>query len=121
MSIRTTPAWQPILTAIRRNAIAWCIRSFIRARCPLLGGRAAAGALGVKGASETRRFSSNEVVPVPGRPVALHTPGDTRGHCMFHLPERGVMLTGDALVMLDPYTGQVGPQIVASAATQTNR
>lgn len=88
---------------------------------PIIGGRAAAGALGVKGVSETRRFSSNEVVPVPGRPVALHTPGHTRGHCMFHLPERGVMLTGDALVTLDPYTGQVGPQIVASAATQNTR
>ena len=37
---------------------------------------------------------------------------------MLYLPHRDVILTGDALVTLDPYTGNTGPQIVASAATQ---
>ncbi|HEU5486379.1 MAG TPA: MBL fold metallo-hydrolase, partial [Microlunatus sp.] len=45
------------------------------------------------------------------------TPGHTDGHCAFHLPDRGVLLTGDALVTLDPYTGRRGPRMVAPAAT----
>ena len=40
------------------------------------------------------------------------------GTAFCHLPERGVvLLQGDALVTLDPYTGHTGPQIVANAAT----
>ncbi|MEU4837576.1 MBL fold metallo-hydrolase [Nocardia testacea] len=39
------------------------------------------------------------------------------GDCALHLPEREVVLSGDALVTLDPYTGGKGPQIVAGAAT----
>lgn len=35
----------------------------------------------------------------------------------FHLPDRDVVFTGDALVTFDPYTGGSGPQIVARAAT----
>lgn len=85
---------------------------------PIIGSMAIGGALRVKGVSGVERFGSQDTLAVPGRPIALHTPGHTRGHCMFYLPDRDVMLTGDALVTLDPYTGVSGPQIVASAATQ---
>jgi glyoxylase-like metal-dependent hydrolase (beta-lactamase superfamily II) len=84
---------------------------------PLLGGMAAAGALAVKGVEDTRPLGTDEALPLPGRPIALHTPGHTDGHCILHLPERGVVFSGDALVTLDPYTGATGPQIVADAAT----
>jgi glyoxylase-like metal-dependent hydrolase (beta-lactamase superfamily II) len=33
---------------------------------------------------------------VAGRPVVVHTPGHTCGHCCLHLPDRGVLLAGDA-------------------------
>lgn len=56
-------------------------------------------------------------LPVPGSPRVIFTPGHTLGHCAFHLPDRDVVFTGDALVMRDPYTGAAGPQIVARAAT----
>ncbi len=85
---------------------------------PVIGSMAVAGALRVRGVTRTVPFNSQETLAVPGNPVAIHTPGHTRGHCMLHLPERDVMITGDALVTLDPYTGKSGPQIVASAATQ---
>ncbi|GAA4473214.1 MBL fold metallo-hydrolase [Enteractinococcus fodinae] len=88
---------------------------------PIIGSMAVGGALRVKGVSASTRFGSGDELPVPGRPVALHTPGHTRGHCMFYLADRDVMITGDALVTLDPYTGRTGPQIVASAATQNTR
>ncbi|GER23073.1 MBL fold metallo-hydrolase [Zafaria cholistanensis] len=84
---------------------------------PLLAGMAAAGALSVKGVDDTRPLDTGEPLPLPGRPIALHTPGHTDGHCILHLPRHGVVFSGDALVTLDPYTGARGPQIVANAAT----
>jgi glyoxylase-like metal-dependent hydrolase (beta-lactamase superfamily II) len=85
---------------------------------PLLGKMAAAGALAVKGVNETRPLQTGPALPVPGRPTVVHTPGHTDGHCILHLPGRNAVLSGDALVTLDPYTGKPGPQIVASAATK---
>jgi glyoxylase-like metal-dependent hydrolase (beta-lactamase superfamily II) len=54
---------------------------------------------------------------VPGRPRVVPTPGHTLGHCALHLPDRDVVLAGDAIVTLDPYTGRTGPRLVARAAT----
>ena len=84
---------------------------------PLLGRMAAAGALTVKGVRGLRPLETGAALPVPGRPVVVHTPGHTDGHCVLDLPDRGTVLSGDALVTLDPYTGRRGPQIVAAAAT----
>ena len=47
----------------------------------------------------------------------IFTPGHTHGHCSLLLADRGAVIAGDALVMLDPYTGLQGPCIVAGAAT----
>jgi glyoxylase-like metal-dependent hydrolase (beta-lactamase superfamily II) len=54
---------------------------------------------------------------VPGSPRVIFSPGHTYGHCALHLPDRDVLIAGDAIVTLDPYTGAKGPQIVAGAAT----
>ena len=54
---------------------------------------------------------------VPGRPSVVFTPGHTYGHCALHFPERDTLITGDAVVTLNPYTASRGPQIVARAAT----
>ncbi len=83
---------------------------------PVLGAMAAAGALRVKGMDGASVLTAGEV-DVPGRPVVIETPGHTFGHCALHLPDRGVLISGDALVTLDPYTGEEGPRIVAGAAT----
>ena len=56
-------------------------------------------------------------LPVPGSPRVVFTPGHTLGHCALHLPERDVVIAGDAIVTLDPYTGRRGPRLVARAAT----
>lgn len=65
---------------------------------------------------EARRFSDGEL-DVPGSPRVVFTPGHTLGHCALHFPDRDAVLAGDAVVMLDPYTGAKGPRIVAGAAT----
>jgi glyoxylase-like metal-dependent hydrolase (beta-lactamase superfamily II) len=57
------------------------------------------------------------VLPVPGSPRVVFTPGHTLGHCALHLPDRDAVIAGDALVTLDPYTGRRGPRLVARAAT----
>jgi glyoxylase-like metal-dependent hydrolase (beta-lactamase superfamily II) len=56
-------------------------------------------------------------LPVPGSPRVVFTPGHTLGHCALHLPDRDALISGDALVTLDPYTGRTGPRLVARAAT----
>ena len=65
---------------------------------------------------DVKRFDS-DVVPVPGSPRVVYTPGHTLGHCALSLPDRDVVIAGDALVTLDPYTGRTGPQLVSRAAT----
>lgn len=84
---------------------------------PLLAAMARAGALRVPGVRDTARLVPGTVLDVPGRPVVVLSPGHTWGHCALHLPDRDVLLSGDALVTLDPYTAWTGPRIVAGAAT----
>jgi glyoxylase-like metal-dependent hydrolase (beta-lactamase superfamily II) len=57
------------------------------------------------------------VLPVPGSPRVVFTPGHTLGHCALHLPDRDTVIAGDAIVTLDPYTARRGPRLVARAAT----
>ena len=83
----------------------------------VLAAMTAAGALTVKGVSEVREIPSSGVLDVPGRPNVIFTPGHTLGHCALHFPDRDALLTGDALVTLDPYKGARGAQIIAGAAT----
>jgi len=85
---------------------------------PLLGQMAALGALTVKGVHGVQLMPAGVALEIPGTPVPVHTPGHTDGHCILHLPDRRAVFTGDALVTLDPYTAQTGPQTVAGAATK---
>ncbi|MFS0910483.1 MBL fold metallo-hydrolase [Microbacterium sp. 179-I 3D2 NHS] len=87
---------------------------------PVIGRMALAGALAVRGVDAVGAIVHGHPVDAPGAPIALWTPGHTDGHCAYLFEDRGVLITGDALVTLDPYTGEEGPQIVASAATADN-
>jgi glyoxylase-like metal-dependent hydrolase (beta-lactamase superfamily II) len=84
---------------------------------PILTAVARAGALRVPGVSGTEPLEPAATLPVPGSPRVVFSPGHTFGHCGLHLRDRDVVLTGDALVTLDPYTAGEGPQVVAGAAT----
>jgi glyoxylase-like metal-dependent hydrolase (beta-lactamase superfamily II) len=64
-----------------------------------------------------RRFDADTVLDVPSSPRVVPTPGHTIGHVALHLPDRDVVIAGDAIVTLDPYTGRRGPRTVAGAAT----
>jgi glyoxylase-like metal-dependent hydrolase (beta-lactamase superfamily II) len=60
-------------------------------------------------------------LPVPGSPHVVFTPGHTLGHCALHFPDRDAVIAGDAVAMLDPYTAETGPKIVAGAATADSK
>jgi glyoxylase-like metal-dependent hydrolase (beta-lactamase superfamily II) len=61
------------------------------------------------------RFTDG-VLPLPGSPRVVYSPGHTLGHCALHFPDRDALIAGDAIVMLDPYTARRGPLLVARAA-----
>ena len=67
--------------------------------------------------SDVRTYDGEGELDVPGKPRVVFTPGHTDGHCSIHLPDRDVLIAGDAVVMLDPYSGRTGPRLVAKAAT----
>ncbi len=49
---------------------------------------------------------------LPGGPTVVHTPGHTSGHCALHLPDRGVLLAGDALMTGHALARPTGPQLL---------
>ncbi len=59
--------------------------------------------------AETSAFADDERLEAPCSPTVVATPGHTEGHVAFHLADRGVVLTGDALFTYDPLTGKHGP------------
>ncbi|MEV6959962.1 MBL fold metallo-hydrolase [Streptomyces sp. NPDC051207] len=59
-----------------------------------------------------RPLPSTGALDLPGRPVPVHTPGHTGGHCAFHLPGAGVLISGDALVSGHPTSRIAGPQLL---------
>ena len=61
-----------------------------------------------KSISSLSFFDHKEVLQVPGRPQAFHTPGHTAGSACFLLADRNVLFTGDALVTVDFITGKPG-------------
>lgn len=75
-----------------------------------------AGAAKVQHVRELSTFDETPVgLDLPGRPVPVFTPGHTSGHCAFHLPDRGVLITGDALVTHDSLTQKTGPRLLHKA------
>ena len=73
------------------------------------------GGLRTPKVAELTPFAEDGELDVPGRPRAIHTPGHSPGHVAFHLPDRGVVIAGDALVTYNPLTGRRGPQIMPGA------
>ncbi|MGC3001923.1 MBL fold metallo-hydrolase [Streptomyces sp. G35A] len=59
-----------------------------------------------------RPFPGPGPLDLPGRPVPVPTPGHTGGHCAFHLPGPGAVVSGDALVSGHPTSRIAGPQLL---------
>jgi glyoxylase-like metal-dependent hydrolase (beta-lactamase superfamily II) len=72
-------------------------------------------------------FEADGPLDVPGGLVPVPTPGHTSGHCSYHLPGRGALLSGDTLItgfpvnldppqpqMMHPYFAQDYEKVVQS-------
>ena len=57
-------------------------------------------------------FGDGETIDVPGRPLAIHTPGHTDGSACIHIPDRDVIFTGDSLVTMHLGTGKKGARVM---------
>lgn len=57
-------------------------------------------------------FGNGDQLDLPGRPVAVHTPGHTEGHVMFHIPDLGLLFTGDGIITTDLLGPSSGPQMI---------
>lgn len=70
--------------------------------------------LGVTGVERVRQVREYDAEPLDlaGHPVVIHTPGHTSGHCCLHLPDRGVLLAGDALMTEHAVAHDAGPQLL---------
>ena len=69
------------------------------------------GAARTPNITELTTFTDGDL-DVPGRPRIVPTPGHSPGHVAFHLPDRGVLIGGDALCTYNPLTGKRGPQLM---------
>jgi glyoxylase-like metal-dependent hydrolase (beta-lactamase superfamily II) len=67
----------------------------------------------IKKLGEVSTYSDGDRLDVPGRPLAIHTPGHSRGHCALQF-ENG-LLAGDALCTRNSLTGAEGPQLAPKA------
>jgi glyoxylase-like metal-dependent hydrolase (beta-lactamase superfamily II) len=90
-----------------------------RATWRLLGMAARNGGLKTTKVTELSTFGEGEL-DVPGRPRAIHTPGHSPGHVVFHFEGQGALLAGDALCTYNPLTGRRGPQLMPGAFAFSN-
>ena len=65
--------------------------------------------------AEVERYTGG-TLDVPGSPEVVPTPGHTLGHCSLLLRDRSVLILGDAVVTLNPYTGERGPRLTSRSA-----
>ncbi|AOW94312.1 MBL fold metallo-hydrolase [Rhodococcus sp. WMMA185] len=61
---------------------------------------------------DAQAFGSSGPLDLPGAPVPVATHGHTSGHSAYHLPQHGVVITGDALVTAHALSKVDGPQLL---------
>ena len=71
-----------------------------------------AGVMKLEHLDEVGTFSDGDRLDLPGHPVAVHTPGHTEGHSMFHCQTQGILFTGDGLITMDLIGSAIGPQLI---------
>ena len=70
------------------------------------------GGTSVTPLTEVETFQDGATLVTPGSPIAIHVPGHTSGSTAYHLEDRGVLITGDALVTTHLYTEEVGARVM---------
>jgi glyoxylase-like metal-dependent hydrolase (beta-lactamase superfamily II) len=76
------------------------------------------GMVRVPPVAEVSALDDGETIDAPGRPRVVAVPGHTQGSCALHLPDLGVVFTGDALVTFNAAARAAvrkGPQLASDA------
>lgn len=68
------------------------------------------GGLNREGIPTAQPLTADIAATLPGRPMAVATPGHTGGHCSYLVD--GVLASGDALVTGHPLLARSGPQLL---------
>jgi glyoxylase-like metal-dependent hydrolase (beta-lactamase superfamily II) len=61
---------------------------------------------------DAETFADGDVLDIPGRPTAIHTPGHTDGHCVLLFAQHGALFVGDELCTWNPLSGERGPRLM---------
>lgn len=61
---------------------------------------------------EVETFEEGEALDIPGGPTPIFMPGHTSGSAAYNFEHKGVLMTGDALVTVNLFTGNTGPQLM---------
>jgi glyoxylase-like metal-dependent hydrolase (beta-lactamase superfamily II) len=64
-------------------------------------------------------FPNAGALDLPGAPVPVETAGHTSGHCAYHLPNVGAVITGDGLVTGHSISRISGPQLLPAMFEHT--
>ncbi|MHA3022341.1 MBL fold metallo-hydrolase [Mycobacterium sp. BMJ-28] len=72
----------------------------------------AAGALKPVKIPHAQPYPRAGALDLPGAPIPVPCAGHTSGHSSFHLPDKGILITGDALVTGHPLSPVTGPQLL---------
>ena len=92
---------QILRAAWRPQVLLWALRA------------ARAGGEHIERLSQVEAFAAAAMpLDVPGHLVPVPTPGHTTGHCAFHLPDRGALIAGDALMTQHAAGRFTGPQLL---------
>lgn len=75
------------------------------------------GGLSREGIPTAQPLTADIAAGLPGHPVAIPTPGHTRGHCSYLVD--GVLASGDALVTGHAVLGSSGPQLLPALFTHS--
>ena len=67
----------------------------------------------IKKVGEVTTYRDGDRLDVPGRPLAIHVPGHSRGHCALQF--ENALFAGDALCARNSLTGREGPQLAPKA------
>ena len=59
-------------------------------------------------------WMEGEALDTAGSPFPIHVPGHTSGSAAYLLEDRGVLITGDALVTVNLWTERVGARVMPS-------
>ncbi|MGI9528957.1 MAG: MBL fold metallo-hydrolase [Acidimicrobiia bacterium] len=71
-----------------------------------------AGVMSLDFLEEVDTFTDGEQLDLPGGLTAIHTPGHTEGHAMFHSAELGLLFSGDGLITMNLTGANRGPQMI---------